>query len=256
MEDIMKKKLLAPVLAASVLLGLGISQAKEWEQSLLVDAKSYLSQWGFSKDSLVEGFSENYSSWNVNESCVCGFMYGDCYYDIQHFSFFEYDQTFWNVVSGERLKAGVPLDLKDTSTFAEAKNRDGTSLTESYVYSTKNGAANDTNYFVYRKDSSYYALCQYITVYDSSRSGVGSPAYLAHQCIFQDDGTPTFSKIPAYSAELPKGRLVEPRSGAFNPIRRETKPRVTDKSYLVNGKSAKGQSAIGIRVEKERVYRH
>ena len=274
-----QKSLLACTMALGLLLGLGTTaQAKEWEQSLVVSLSGYKAngeyfQWGFSKDSLATEIDHGKQSyWYVSESCVCSFMLGACSYSLQDHSFFEYDQGFWNVVEGDSLKAGVALDLNDTTAFiniaANVVYRSGSSLTESYKFSEKRGSTvNDTNYFVYRKDSTYYALCQYITVYNRSidvyhsstdnrdESELGVPAYFAHQCIFQDDGTPTFSKIPMYAGELPAGKYVDPPSVVAKPMRKKVEPNVDRKPYLVNGRSAKRNSASGIRVEKERVYR-
>ena len=256
------------VTAFGLLLGLGTNAlAKEWEQSVVIPLSSYnasgnSSQWAFSKDSLVvESYSEEKSYWHVGESCVCDFMLGSCGYYLEHWWFFEQNQSFWNVVQVDGMKAGSALDLNDTATFVEATYRDGTTLTESYKFSEKRGSsANDTNYFVYRKDSTYYALCQYITVYNSSMNNwdeteTGIPAYFAHQCIFQDDGTATFSKIPMYTGELPEGKPVDPPSVVAKPMRKKVEPNVDRKPYLVNGQSARKNSASGIRVEKERVYR-
>lgn len=263
-----QKSLLACTMALGLLLGLGTTaQAKEWEQSLVVPLSGYKAngqyfQWGFSKDSLATEINHGKDSyWYVSESCVCSFMLGACSYTLQDYSFFEYDQAFWNVVQGDSLKTGVALDLNDTAAFINAAYRNGSSLTESYKFSEKRGSAeNDTNYFVYRKDSTYYALCQYITVYNSSidnrdETELGVPAYFVHQCIFQDDGTPTFSKIPMYTGELPEGKYVDPPSVVAKPMRKTVEPNVDRRPYLVNGRSARKNSASGVRVEKERVYR-
>lgn len=261
------------VTAFGLLLGLGTNAlAKEWEQSLVVNLTRHdvhgpiygYTRWGFSKDSLVVDSSgvvgKGITYWQVDESCVCGFMFGGCGYYLYHWNFFDYDQSFWNVARVDGLKAGTALDLNDTTAFAEITYY-GSDLLESYKFSEKRGSsANDTNYFVYRKDSTYYALCQYITVYNSSMNNwdeteTGIPAYFAHQCIFQDDGTATFSKIPMYKGELPEGKPVDPPSVVAKPMRKKIEPNVDRKPYLVNGQSARKNSASGIRVEKERVYR-
>lgn len=260
-------------MAFGLLLGLGTNAlAKEWEQSLVVNLTRHdvhgpiygYTRWGFSKDSLVVDSSgvvgKGITYWQVDESCVCGFLFGGCGYYLYHWNFFDYDQSFWNVALVEGLKAGIALDLNDTTAFAEITYY-GSDLLESYKFSEKRGSsANDTNYFVYRKDSTYYALCQYITVYNSSIDNKGEmeegvPAYFAHQCIFQDDGTPTFSKIPMYTGELPEGKPVDPPSVVAKPMRKKVEPNVDRKPYLVNGQSAKKNSASGARVEKERVFR-
>ena len=258
-----QKRLLMSGLALSFLFGLGASQAKEWEQSYVVNLNRQngdLPRWGFSKDSIVGEYSEKYSTWHVSEFCVCDFMRGDCNHVLSHYDFFDFDQNFWKVSSKDGLKAGAALDLKDSSLFYETSRRDASTLFDSYVFESKKEASLDTNYFVYKKDSSYYALCQYITVYDTVvLRGGGTeydPAYFAHQCIFQNDGTPTFSKIPEYSGELPKGKKVQPSSGFANSIRKPIRVDAVRKPYLVNGQSAKGLSAKGVRVEGDRIYRY
>lgn len=264
-----QKSLLTCTVALGLLLGLGDNaQAEEWEQTFRVDLSRHevgdpvwgFTRWGFSKDSIVEGYSNKHSTWEFYESCVCGFMFGSCGYDLISYNFFDYDQHFWNVTSKDGLKEGTALDLADTAIFKQADttigNRDGSSLVESYVFKLKDNDRIDTNYFVYQKDTTYYALCQYITVYDWSPStNEGVPRYIAHQCIFQNDGTPTFSKIPMYSGELPEGKLIQPPSVVSKPIGKTVQPNGIKKPYLVNGQSAKGNSSSGIRVEKERVYR-
>ena len=262
------KHLVLPGLAVAFVFGLGSTQAKEWEQSFTVNLRIYTddlktyeeSKWGFSKDSLVEGYSdETYSHWTVNRFCVCDVMFGDCNNVLSHYQFSEFDQHFWKVVSKDGLKNGTALDLTDTALFKQADHTDGTSLYDSYVFESKDNAQPDTNYFVYQKDSTYYALCQYITVYDSNaRSDEvprGVPAYYIHQCIYQNDGTPTFSKIPMYSGKLPESRLIYSPRTIIQPLHRNVKDDVVNKSYLINGRSAKGKSAMGVRVEKARVYR-
>lgn len=264
-----QKSLLTCTMALGLLLGLGTNaQAKEWEQTFTVDLRIYTddltsyeeSKWGFSKDSLVEGFSdETYSHWTVNQFCVCDVMFGSCNNVLSHYDFYDYDQHFWNVVSKDDLKGGTALDLTDTAVFELADHKDGTSLYDSYVFKSKDNAQPDTNYFVYQKDSTYYALCQYITVYDSNaRSDEvprGVPAYYVHQCVYQNDGTPTFSKIPMYSGELPESRLIYSPRTVTQPLRKKIKNGVANKPYLIDGRSAKGYSSSGVRVEKERVYR-
>lgn len=255
-----QKSLLIPSLTLGLLLGSGISaQAKEWEQSFVVDlnAKNTSSMtWGFSRDSLVAESSRNYSSWTVYAGCVCGFGFGACSYEIVSYNFYGFDQNLYDVVLKDGLKSGTPLDLTDTNVFKEMTNRDGEAMYDSYHYSLKENVENDTNYFVYKKDSTYYALCQYITVYDkASRTNEGVPGYFAHQCIFQDDGTPTFSKIPTFSAPLPESRLIEPYSIVASPVRKMLAPGSVNKQYLINGQPAKRNSASGIRVEKGRTYR-
>ena len=255
-----QKSLLIPGLALGLLLGSGISaQAKEWEQSFVVDldAKNLSSAtWGFSRDSLVSESGKGYSSWSVYAGCVCGFGFGACSYEIVSYNFYDYDQNLYDVVLKDGLKSGIALDLTDTSVFKEMTNRDGGSIYDSYHYSLKENFENDTNYFVYKKDSTYYALCQYITVYDkASRTNEGVPGYFAHQCVFQDDGTPTFSKIPMFTAELPEARLIEPYSVVTPPALEKVAPGTINKQYLINGRPAKRNSASGIRVEKGRSYR-
>ena len=268
-----QKSLFVSSFALAVLLGSGVSaQAKEWEQSLVVNLTRHdvhgpiygYTRWGFSKDSLVVDSSgvvgKGTTFWQVDESCVCGFIFGGCGYYLYHWNFFDYDQSFWNVVLGDSLKVDVALDLNDTMSFVEVAHY-GSDLLESYKFSEKYGSsANDTNYFVYRKDSTYYALCQYITVYNSSidygdETETGIPAYFVNQCVFQDDGTPTFSKIPMYTGELPQGEPVKPPSVIAKSMHKKVEPNVDRKPYLVNGQSAKKNSASGIRVKKERVYR-
>ena len=267
-----QKSLLTCTMALGLFLGLETTaQAKEWEQSLVVNLTRHevheptygYTKWGFSKDSLVEiepGVAIEGTYWQVDESCVCGISFGACELFLVHWNFFDFDQNYWNVVFGDSLKAGVTLGLNDTTAFAEITYY-GSDLLESYKFSEKRGSsANDTNYFVYRKDSTYYALCQYITVYNSSMDNwdeteTGIPAYFAHQCIFQDDGTATFSKIPMYTGELPEGKPVDPPSVVAKPMRKKVEPNVDRKPYLVNGQSARRNSASGVRVEKERVYR-
>ena len=264
-----QKSLLTCTMALGLLLGLGTTaQAKEWEQSFMVnlsrhdekDAALGYTQWGFSKDSVVEGYSAKHSSWEFHESCVCGyFLFGSCGYELISYDFYDYDQHFWNVISKDGLKEGAALDLADTTLFKQADevgHKKGGSLYDSYVFELKDNDRIDTNYFVYQKDTTYYALCQYITVYDWSPStNEGIPHYMAHQCIFQNDGTPTFSKIPMYSGELPEGNLIQPPSVVSKPMGKTVQPNGIKKPYLVNGQSAKGNSSSGIRVEKERVYR-
>ena len=257
-------------LAATFVLGVGSTQAKEWEQSFTVDLSRHevgdpvwgYSRWGFSKDSLVEGYSDKYSTWEVYESCVCGFfMFGSCGYDLISYNFFDYDQHFWKVVESEKLNAGKALDLTDSSVFENANHQNGSSLHDSYEFSMKKGLDPDTNYFVFKKDSSYYALCQYITVYDTvhnyndDHADEGFPMYFVHQCIYQDDGTPTFSKIPSYSGKLPVVKTVIPPTPIVKTVRNRNKVKPVAKPYLVNGRSANGNSANGVRVEKECVYR-
>ena len=267
-----RKSLFVSSFALALLLGAGVSaQAKEWEQSLVVNLTRHevreptygYTKWGFSKDSLVEKGTDVASGeityWQVNETCVCGISFGACELFLEHWNFFDLDQSYWNVVLDDSLKAGVALDLNDTTAFV-ATPSSKSSLIDTYKFTSKEGStANDTNYFVYRKDSTYYALCQYITVYNRSKNWsddteTGFPAYFVHQCIFQDDGTPTFSKIPMYTGELPQGRLIDLPSVVAKPVRKKVEP-VANKPYLVNGKSANKNSASGIRVEKERVYR-
>ena len=255
-----QKGLLACTMALGLLLGSAVStQAKEWEQSFVVDLDatnySHMS-WGFSKDSLVGEHGKGYSNWTVYAGCVCGFGFGACYYEINHYDFYKYDQEFYDVVLKDGLKAGEALDLDDTTVFKVEPHQGGGDLYDAYHYSSKEGFENDTNYFVYKKDSTYYALCQYITVYDrSSRTNEGVPGYFAHQCIFQDDGTPTFSKIPTFSATLPEARLIEPPSAVTTPARKMVSPGSINKQFLINGQPAKRNSANGIRVEKGRAYR-
>ena len=268
-----RKSLFVSSFALAVLLGAGVSaQAKEWEQSLVINLTRHevgeptygYTKWGFSKDSLVEiepGVAIEGTYWNVNETCVCNIIrFGACELFLEHWNFFELDQNYWNVVLGDSLKAGVALDLNDTTAFV-ATPSSKSSLIDTYKFTSKEGStANDTNYFVYRKDSTYYALCQYITVYNRSKNWsddteTGFPAYFVHQCIFQDDGTPTFSKIPMYTGELPEGKPVDPPSVVAKPMRKNVGPNVDRKPYLVNGQSARKNSASGVRVEKERVYR-
>lgn len=262
------KRLVLSGLAATFVLGGGSTQAKEWEQSFMVDLSRHevgnpvwgYSRWGFSKDSLVEGYSDKYSTWEVYESCVCGFFsFGGCGYDIIDYSFYEYDQDFWKVVEPEKLNAGKALNLTDSSVFEKANHNNGGSLHDSYEYSMKKGLDPDTNYFVFKKDSSYYALCQYITVYDSVYDYysdlTGFPAFFVHQCVFQDDGTPTFSKIPLYSGNFPETKRQEPRSIISQLVRKSNGLKPVARPYFVNGRSAKDNSAMGVRVEKERIYR-
>jgi hypothetical protein len=259
------KSLFLSGLAVAFVMGLGTAQAKEWEQSFIVNLSSsdYIDNpiWGFSKDSVVFENGKGYSVWQWDAACVCGILYGACNFTMKNVAFFEYDQNFWSVNSKDALKEGTTLDLNDSLAFYEERDGSWHSLTESYKHSLKNSTANDTNYFVYKKDSSYYALCQYITVYDTVYdwnyrvTKQGFPAYYVHQCIFQDDGTPTFSKIPSYSGELPVGKGVLPPSPIVKPVRNRNKVKPVAKPYLVNGKTAKGNAAFGIRVEKERIYR-
>ena len=265
-----QKSSLTCTLALGLLLGLGTNaQAEEWEQTFTVDLGMHGEVgtffghpvWGFSKDSLVEGYSRKYSTWEVNQSCICYVGLGSCSHSLENYEFFEYDQEVWRVASKDGLKEGFALDLSDSSVFEKRYSRDGTSLLDGpYVFENKKNAQIDTNYFVYRKDSAYYVLCQYITVYDSVVSRYeeqqgGIPAYYVHQCIYQNDGTPTFSKIPMYSGDLPKSLLIDPPSTFVRPLRRKVKEDVVNKPYLIDGRSAKGNTSIGIRVEKERVYR-
>ena len=264
-----QKSLFVSSFALALLLGVGVSaQAKEWEQSLVVnfrkpgDLYDKTPKWGFSKDSLVEvdGYATDFSVWEISQYCICDVGFASCNNQLNHFNFFEYDQNCWKVVSVDGLKAGTALDLNDTAVFKMADDRDGTVLHDSYVFDEKDNSKIDTNYFVYQKDSTYYALCQYITVYDSSKSWkyesvIGLPAFFVHQCIFQDDGTPTFSKIPMYTGELPQGEPVKPPSVIAKSMHKKVEPNVDRKPYLVNGQSAKKNSASGIRVKKERVYR-
>ena len=263
------KRLVLSGLAATFVFGLGSTQAKEWEQSFTVNLSRHevgapvwgYSRWGFSKDSLVEGYSDKYSTWEVYESCVCDFFsYGGCGYDIIDYNFFEYDQDFWKVVEPEKMNAGKALDLTDSSAFEKANHRNGGSLHDSYEFSMKKGLEPDTNYFVFRKDSSYYALCQYITVYDTARNydsktEEGIPAFFVHQCVFQDDGAPTFSKIPLYSGNFPETHRQEPRSIISQSVRKSDGLKPVARPYFVNGRAAKGNSAMGVRVEKELIYR-
>ena len=267
-----QKSLLTCTMALGLFLGLETTaQAKEWEQSLVINLTRHevheptygYTKWGFSKDSLVEiepGVAIEGTYWQVDESCVCGISFGACELFLVHWNFFDFDQNYWNVVFGDSLKAGVTLGLNDTTAFAAVPSSKS-SLIDTYKFTSKEGSTeNDTNYFVYRKDSSYYALCQYITVYNSSinrNSGteIGFPAYFVHQCIYQDDGTPTFSKIPMYTGELPQGRPIDPPSVIAKPMRKNVGPNVDRKPYLVNGQSARKNSASGVRVEKDRVYR-
>ena len=103
-------------------------------------------------------------------------------------------------------------------------------------------------------------MCQYVTVYDTVVYRWGEtdyiPGFFAHQCIFQDDGTPTFSKIPAFSGVLPEARKIEGPTGFANPVRKPTRVNAPRKPYLVNGQSASGLTAKGVRVEGDRIYRH
>lgn len=264
-----QKSLLSCTMALGLLLGFGThAQAEEWEQTFTVDIgvssdnlKSYEeSKWGFSKDSLVSGASdETYSHWSVNQFCLCDVVFGSCNNVLSHYDFIKYDQHFWNVLSKDSLKAGSALDLTDTALFKQADHIDGYSLYDSYAFESKDDTQPDTNYFVYQKDSTYYALCQYITVYDSNAQSEGNPgavpAYYIHQCIYQNDGTPTFSKIPMYSGELPESRLVNPPRTYVLPISKKVEERVVNKRYQIDGRSAKGLSSRGVRVEKGRVYR-
>lgn len=264
-----QKSLLTCTMALGLLLGLGTNaQAKEWEQTFTVDLRIFSdvtpgleeAKWGFSKDSLVEGYSDGtYTYWSVNQFCVCDVLFGSCNNVLSHYEFSKYDQHFWNVISKAGLKEGSALDLTDTAAFRQADHMDGSSLYDSYVFESKDNAQSDTNYFVYQKDSTYYALCQYITVYDSNaridETPRAVPAYYVHQCIYQNDGTPTFSKIPMYSGELPESKLINSPRTVTQPLRKKIKDGVVNKPYLINGRSAKGYSSSGIRVEKERVYR-
>ena len=265
-----QKSLLSYILALGMLLGLGINaQAEEWEQTFTVDLGMHGQvgtffdepKWGFSKDSLVEGYSAKYSVWEISQSCICSVLMGPCDHFLVNYDFFEYDQEVWHVSLKDGLKEGVALDLSDSSAFEKRYSRDGKTLHDGpYVFENKEDAQIDTNYFVYRKDSTYYALCQYITVYDSvvSRQDEdrgGNPAYYVHQCIYQNDGTPTFSKIPMYSGELPESLQIDPPRTFARSIRKKVKDGVANKPYLINGRSAKGYSSSGIRVEKERIYR-
>ena len=257
-----QKNILKLSIALALLFGLGISQAKEWVQSYVADLNSdswQSSKWGFSKDSIENKPGKGYSTWNVNVTCVCGIDldHGNCYAYLDHYGFYDYEQNFWSVVSKDALKAGNALNLNDSSAF---KDESRNILLETYVYSNKLDAENDTNYFVYKKDSSYYALCQYVTVYDTVVYRWGEtdyiPGFFAHQCIFQDDGTPTFSKIPALSGVLPEARKIEGPTGFANPVRKPTRVNAPRKPYLVNGQSASGLTAKGVRVEGDRIYRH
>lgn len=258
-----QKNILKSSLALALLFGLGVSQAKEWEQSFVadLDRNSWLRpEWGFSKDSIESKPGKGYSTWKVDVTCVCGFVYGSCESNLLHDNFNGYEQNFWRVISKDALKAGAALDLNDSSAFKDESPRNSYVFFESYNYSNKLEAENDTNYFVYKKDSSYYALCQYITVYDTVvyRGGKVNyiPGFFAHQCIYQDDGTPTFSKIPAFSGTLPEGKKFDAPTGFANPVRKPTRVNVPRKPYLVNGQSASGLTAKGVRVEGDQIYRH
>lgn len=263
------KQLIMSGLAVAFVIGLGSIQAKEWEQTFTVDLGMHgnvgtyfgAPKWGFSKDSLVEGYSDQFSYWAVNQYCICSVHSESCNHTLNNYSFFDYDQDVWYVSLKDGLKEGVTLDLNDSSVFEKKSSRDGHVLSDGpYIFENKDNAQADTNYFVYRKDSTYYALCQYITVYDSVTSSFnesyqgGIPAYYVHQCIYQNDGTPTFSKIPMYSGVLPEAKPIR-WSGVSKPIGRTAPLTKNMKSYLVNGRTAKGKSAMGIRVGKERVYR-
>ena len=257
------KHLFLSGLAVAFMFGFATTQAKEWEQSYIVNLRESVNGyrgvvWGFSKDGIVGDYGKGYSIWETSTSCVCGIDMGSCFYELKNYDFFEFDQKFWNVVSKEGLKEGSPLDLNDTSAFNDASSHKAYSLTDSYQYSIKGSTENDTTYFVYKKDSSYYALCQYITVYDTVygyvKTGMGFPAFFVHQCVFQDSGSPTFSKIPSYTGVLPESERVVPSSRLVKTPRNRNNAKAAAK-YLVNGRSANGISANGVRVEKERIYR-
>ena len=121
-----QKSLLTCTLALGLLLGLGTNaQAEEWEQTFTVDLRIFSddtpvleeAKWGFSKDSLVEGYSDGtYTYWSVNQFCVCDVLFGSCNNVLSHYEFSKYDQHFWNVISKAGLKEGSALDLTDTAT--------------------------------------------------------------------------------------------------------------------------------------------
>lgn len=255
------KHLILTELAIVSLIGLGSIQAKEWEQSYVADINSNSwksAEWGFSKDSIESKPGKDYSIWQIGVSCICRIDFGSCEADLVHYGFYEYEQNFWSVISKDALRAGTALDLNDSSAFIDESLRNSYILYESYNFSNKLEAENDTNYFVYKKDSSYYALCQYITVYDTVvyRSGKINyiPGFFAHQCIFQNDGSPSFSKIPAFSGVLPEARKFDAPTGIANPVRKPARASATCKPYLVNGQSANGLTAKGVRVEGDRIY--
>ena len=91
-------------------------------------------------------------------------------------------------------------------------------------------------FFLYKKDSSYYALCQIGTLLEDCQF------YLS--CQFQDDGTTNFEKVPdAEDIEFRGCPVSLPQSSRRTPARlQESVP------YLVNGtRSRGGASSVIIR---------
>lgn len=253
------KKILAAVFCLAVSLF-----AKEWEQSFVVTLFEdyYSSYWAFGDEGLFDQDWEKLNEgayWVTYETCVCDFAIGDCLRSLYFHKPDKIDDQFWRVKSMDSLVAGKVLDLEDTAVFDPSSYRDADIFFDTYFMESKDSVKNDTNYFVYRKDSSYYALCQYITVYDTlkERGGHerGIPSYYAHQCVYQDDGTPTFSVVPAYTDSLPAARRVDYSRwniGTDIPIKKESSGEVL---YQINGTRSAGNKHSRVNAEKGRVVR-
>lgn len=234
--------------------------AKEWEQTIVIDPIAGQS-WGFGENGIYYGY-DSYIHWYVSEACVCDMVViGGCQLSLYMNAPRDADEKFWRVLSTDSLVAGKTLNLDDTTSFKLSSNRSEYSGDDTYVFNRKSPIENDTAYFVYQKSSSYFALCQYITVYDvvdSREDGEGIPAHFAHQCVYQDEGTPTFSKIPMFADVLPESKFADiDRWSGFNGDFAEPRPRKTseNKTYLVNGKRNKGNQASHVNVEYGRTSR-
>lgn len=224
--------------------------AKEWEQTIVIEpSKNH--EWGFGSHGINDSTGVM-AYWYSYEACLCDVSVGGCSFVL--FWEGDYDQrdnfneAFWGVQSVESLTTNSALNLDDTSCF---------DLGSSYVYEQKPTVENDTAYFVYKKDSSYYALCQYITVYDTvnGRDEIyGIPAYYAHQCVYQDDGTPTFSKIPMFTEELPKSSRKD-INWSIPKRRPEYRTDFRNGLFLINGASSGRNRASHVQVEAGRVTR-
>jgi len=217
--------------------------------------------WYFGDDGLITNYLIPKSGyyWDLNEACLCTVSSGGCSYSLNAYQTGTSD-SIWTVKSGEWFSAGQPLALNDTTLFANENGEDLDNRDPVYKFDSKNNTDNDTAYFVYKNGSSYYALCQYIAVYDSilvrDVFARGIPSHYVHSCAYQDDGTPTFSALPAFEGKLPesKSKTESPWAGfATKPVRIKESP--VGAQHQVNGARSEGTRASHVNVQPGKAVR-